>query len=211
MAAHFSKFPRINSSGFFVKEDSTDFPSKDQLDAIRSAATKATLAGPSKEAQALMSSRTKALLGDDKLRAGREAQQKVASMMNPPSSPSSTGALPQGPRPSAQAPTLSTPVGALPQGPRPSTQAPRPPAATGLPPQGPRPSTQAPRPPAAPHPSQSQIDLYNQAYQNRNNPLARRIIRNKFNTFTPAQKKEFFDYANSRGQGNDWGFLQGLH
>lgn len=56
---------------------------QDQLSAIRSAAAKATLAGPSKEAQALMSDRTKTILGNQRLQAGAQAQQQVSSMPAP--------------------------------------------------------------------------------------------------------------------------------
>lgn len=50
------------------------------LEDLRRASAQATMAGPSKEAQALMSSRTKALLGADKLKAGISGQENVAQM-----------------------------------------------------------------------------------------------------------------------------------
>jgi len=58
------------------------------LEDLRSAAAKATMAGPSKEAQALMSPRAKAILGQSKLDAGIKAQQGVEAMKS--SMPSST-------------------------------------------------------------------------------------------------------------------------
>lgn len=58
------------------------------LEDLRSAAAKATMAGPSKEAQSLMSPRAKAMLGQSKLDAGIKAQQGVEAMKS--SIPSST-------------------------------------------------------------------------------------------------------------------------
>lgn len=69
----------------FVKEATASSPT---LDDLRSAAAKATMAGPSKEAQALMSPRAKAFMGQSKLDAGIQAQQGVEAMKA--SMPSST-------------------------------------------------------------------------------------------------------------------------
>jgi hypothetical protein len=60
------------------------------LSDLRSAAAKATMAGPSKEAQSLMSTRTKNILGPEKLSAGIKAQQSVETMRSTIPSPSST-------------------------------------------------------------------------------------------------------------------------
>jgi hypothetical protein len=60
------------------------------LSDLRSAAAKATMAGPSKEAQSLMSTRTKNILGPEKLSAGIKAQQSVETMRSSMPSPSST-------------------------------------------------------------------------------------------------------------------------
>lgn len=60
------------------------------LSDLRSAAAKATMAGPSKEAQALMSPRAKAMLGQSKLDAGVQAQQGVETMRSSMPSSSST-------------------------------------------------------------------------------------------------------------------------
>jgi len=60
------------------------------LDDLRSAAAKATMAGPSREAQALMSPRAKAMLGQSKLDAGIKAQQGVEAMRSSMPSSSST-------------------------------------------------------------------------------------------------------------------------
>lgn len=51
-----------------------------ELDDLRKASAQATMAGPSKEAQALMSTRAKNILGPEKLRAGIEGQQRVEKM-----------------------------------------------------------------------------------------------------------------------------------
>ena len=60
-------------------------PAKEQpktLEDLRKASAKATMAGPSKEAQELMSVKTKRLLGKEKLEAGIKAQKEVESMKN---------------------------------------------------------------------------------------------------------------------------------
>ena len=51
-----------------------------ELENLRKASAQATMAGPSKEAQALMSDRTKRMLGPEKLAAGIKAQQEVEKM-----------------------------------------------------------------------------------------------------------------------------------
>ena len=53
-----------------------------ELDNLRKASAQATMAGPSKEAQALMSTRAKRLLGPDKLKAGIAGQERVQRMMS---------------------------------------------------------------------------------------------------------------------------------
>jgi len=53
---------------------------KPNLDDLRKASAQATMAGPSKEAQALMSDRTKNILGPEKLKAGIEGQKRVEKM-----------------------------------------------------------------------------------------------------------------------------------
>ncbi|MFZ9343236.1 MAG: hypothetical protein ACO24P_06510, partial [Candidatus Nanopelagicaceae bacterium] len=58
-------------------EPSVSSPS---LDDLRQASAYATMTGPSKEAQALMSKRTKTILGQGKLQAGLQAQQDVEAM-----------------------------------------------------------------------------------------------------------------------------------
>jgi hypothetical protein len=60
-------------------------PAKEQpktLEDLRKASAKATMTGPSKEAQELMSDKTKRLLGKEKLEAGIKAQKEVESMKN---------------------------------------------------------------------------------------------------------------------------------
>jgi len=52
----------------------------EDLAALRKASAQATMAGPSREAQALMSDRTKRMLGADKLRAGIAGQERVETM-----------------------------------------------------------------------------------------------------------------------------------
>ena len=79
--------------------------------------------------------------------------------------------------------------------------------------QKPNTTTVSPKPvpaPVSPKPvtltlTSQQLSLYNQAYQNRNNSMARGIIRNRFNQLTPDQKQQFRNYAQQ--QGHDWGDL----
>jgi hypothetical protein len=81
-------------------------------------------------------------------------------------------------------------------------------------PQKPQPTTQQQRPTASPTPSkpqqssptltQQQQNVYKQAYTNRNNPLAKGRIQSELNKLTPEQKKQFQQYAQTQGQGNDW-------
>ncbi len=49
-----------------------------------------------------------------------------------------------------------------------------------------------------------QQNIYKQAYANRNNPLAKGRIQSELNKLTPEQKKQFQQYAQAQGQGNDW-------
>jgi hypothetical protein len=140
-----------------------------ELNALRQASARATMAGPSREAQALMSQRTKNILGSQKLEAGVRAQQKVARMK------SQVGM----PRPGAPTPTATT---------RPGVSRP------GAP-------TQLSQPPL----TTQQQKLYQQAYTNRNNPLAKERIQSRLSKMTPEQRKMFQQYAQSQGQGGDWG------
>lgn len=81
-----------------------------ELDDLRKASAQATMAGPSKEAQALMSTRAKRLLGADRLKAGIEGQERVEKMKSeigmpkvgapkPQSTTTSTQPQPQAPKP----------------------------------------------------------------------------------------------------------------
>jgi hypothetical protein len=77
------------------------------LDDLRSASARATMTGPSKEAQSLMSTRTKNLIGQSKLQAGTQAQQGVETMKS--QIPSSSSTLPAPNAAWAKAnPTLAT-------------------------------------------------------------------------------------------------------
>lgn len=92
-----------------------------ELDDLRKASAQATMAGPSKEAQALMSTRAKNILGPEKLRAGIEGQQRVEKMK------SEIGV--EAPKPAAvppPAPKLPPPTSTV------KPTAPPPPQTTGL-------------------------------------------------------------------------------
>ena len=186
------------------------------LEDLRSAAAKATLTGPSKEAQALMSPRAKAFMGQSKLDAGIQAQQGVEAMKS--SMPSSTST----PLPAANAEwAKANPKLAATYTQRQQTRGT---AQTDNPlmrdmrsnlPQPKLPTSQtSPKPTAPPQPQSKpsspslnpqQQDLYKQAYQNRNNPFAQGRIKSEFSKLTPEQQAAFRQYA--KDQGHDWGNL----
>lgn len=181
------------------------------LEDLRSAAAKATMAGPSKEAQSLMSPRAKAFMGQSKLDAGIKAQQDVEAMKS--SMPSYTPT----PLPAANAqwakanPKLAAAYNQRQQT-RGTAQTDNPlmrDLKTNLP-QPKLPTTQAPTAPPQPKPSSpslnpQQQDLYKQAYQNRNNPFAQGRIKSEFSKLTPEQQAAFRQYA--KDQNHDWGKL----
>ena len=80
-----------------------------ELDDLRKASAQATMAGPSKEAQALMSTRTKNILGPEKLRAGIEGQERVEKMKSQIGMPKVEDPKPQAPTPPA-APSKTSPT-----------------------------------------------------------------------------------------------------
>ena len=79
-----------------------------ELDDLRKASAQATMAGPSKEAQALMSTRTKNILGPEKLRAGIEGQERVEKMKSEIGMPKVETPAPA-PAPKPQTPTPPPP------------------------------------------------------------------------------------------------------
>jgi len=185
------------------------------LDDLRSAAAKATLTGPSKEAQSLMSPRAKAFMGQSKLDAGIKAQQGVEAMKA--SMPSSTSTPLPAPNPqwakanpklaaaytqrqqtrgTAQTdnPLMKDMRSNLPQPKLPTSQ-----TTTQAPTAPPQPKT------SSPSLNPQQQDLYKQAYQNRNNPFAQGRIKSEFSKLTPDQQAAFRQYA--KDQGHDWGNL----
>ena len=123
------------------------------LSDLRSAAAKATMAGPSKEAQSLMSTRTKNILGPEKLSAGIKAQQGVETMRSSIPSPSSTPSVQ-----SKDVATLGKGFQSLTQNPnavKPSTTVPaKPTSSTPVPTS----TTPAPTAPAQPKPGLSDAE-----------------------------------------------------
>lgn len=181
------------------------------LDDLRSAAAKATLTGPSKEAQSLMSPRAKAFMGQSKLDAGIKAQQGVEAMKA--SMPSSTSTPLPAPNPQwAKANPKLAAAYTQRQQTRGTAQTDNPlmrDMRSSLP-QPKLPTTQAPTAPPQPKPSSpslnpQQQDLYKQAYQNRNNPFAQGRIKSEFSKLTPEQQAAFRQYA--KDQNHDWGNL----
>jgi hypothetical protein len=133
----------IHSKTFtqFIEQASAPAPKPD-LNALRQASASATMAGPSKEAQALMSDRTKNILsgqsvygGSNKLKAGTDAQVGVEKMKT----------------------AMSTPP--------PATQQTPPPPATQQTP--PPPATQQTPPPL----TTQQQSMYDMARRNKGNPM----------------------------------------
>jgi hypothetical protein len=128
----------IHSKTFtqFIEQASAPAPKPD-LNALRQASASATMAGPSKEAQALMSDRTKNILsgqsvygGSNKLKAGTDAQVGVEKMKTAMSTP--PPATQQTPPPPAATQQTPPPPAATQQTPPPpaTQQTPPPPAAT---------------------------------------------------------------------------------
>jgi len=56
----------------------------------------------------------------------------------------------------------------------------------------------------APTLSPDQQKLYKQAYENRNNPLAKGTIKDKLSKMTPEQRAQFKKYAEAQGHSADW-------
>lgn len=221
-----------------IRKSFAQFVQEASLEDLRSASAKATMAGPSKEAQSLMSTRTKNILGPEKLQAGISAQKSVEMMKS--SMPSSTSAI--SPAPNAQwakaNPKLATAYAER-QRIRGTAQTDNPlmkDMRSNLPltpsvqskdvstlgkgnqslvqnPNAVKPLTATTKAPTAPPQPQSkpptldskQQSLYQQAYQNRNNPLAQGRIKSEFSKLTPEQQKAFKQYA--QDQGHDWGNL----
>jgi hypothetical protein len=107
-------------------------------------------------------------------------------------------------KPTSPAPqSTSTPQS--PQKPQSTTQQQRPQQSSPTP-SKPQQSSPTPSKPqqSSPTLTPQQQNIYRQAYANRNNPLAKGRIQSELNKLTPEQKKQFQQYAQSQGQGNDW-------
>lgn len=185
-------------------------PSAPNLNDLRAASARATMAGPSREAQALMSDRTKNILGAQRLQAGAQAQDAVAQMRAAMPSPTSTPRAAINPEWAKANPKLAaaeterqrTRGTAQTTNPMMGGMTSRMPQAT--------PTSKTPTAPSAPTKSTTptltpqQQSLYKQAYSNRNNPLAKGRIQSELNKMTPEQRKLFQQYAQSQGQEGDW-------
>jgi hypothetical protein len=147
----------------------------EDLEALRKASAQATMAGPSKEAQALMAQTAKGrralqLMGPEKLKAGIEGQERVEKMK------SEMGAKkPEAPTPPA-APRLPAPTT--------STQTP----------------TRQPEAPKPPVPDRSKE--YQMAWDNRNNPFAKGRIKDAWSKMTPEERKAAKEWATKNNK--DW-------
>jgi hypothetical protein len=178
------------------------------LNDLRGAAAKATMAGPSREAQSLMSTRTKNILGPEKLSAGISAQQGVETMKSSVPSYTPTPLPTANPTWAKANPTLAAAY-AQRQTTRGTQQSNNPlmkDMRSNIPTALPTPTT--PTAPPQPVPTTlnpQQQGLYQQAYSNRNNPLAKGRIQSEFSKLTPEQQKAFREYAKS--QNHDWGNL----
>ncbi len=154
-----------------------------ELDDLRKASAQATMAGPSKEAQALMSDRAKRMLGADKLKAGIAGQERVQRMMSgtpkPTSAPTSTTA--PTPRPRVQPGDFGTTMG-----PGPTFKGgPVPPPITRQSPQ-----TRVPDRSAS----------YQRAWDNRNNPLAKGRIRDTWSKMSPEERTAAKEWAKANNK-----------
>jgi hypothetical protein len=166
--AYYSIYEQSNSLGM---------SSSEELDRLRKAAAQATLAGPSKEAQALMSNRTKNILGSQRLKAGIEAQKNVED--------------------------LKSKIGMTSREQSPATQEPSRPQESTKSNRAIQPSTPVtPRPTSSLSPEQE--ELYNRAYQNRTNPFARGRIESAIKRMTPEERRLLQQYATQQGHEKDW-------
>jgi hypothetical protein len=165
------------------------------LSDLRSAAAKATMAGPSKEAQSLMSTRTKNILGPEKLSAGIKAQQGVETMRSSIPSPSSTPSVQ-----SKDVATLGKGFQSLTQNPnavKPSTTVPaKPTSSTPVPTS----TTPAPTAPAQPKPGLSDAEKKRIDDFRALGPLQKlqqkSQLEKELSTLTPEQRQQVMDYYN---------------
>ena len=165
------------------------------LSYLRSAAANATMAGPSKEAQSLMSTRTKNILGPEKLSAGIKAQQGVETMRSSIPSPSSTPSVQ-----SKDVATLGKGFQSLTQNPnavKPSTTVPaKPTSSTPVPTS----TTPAPTAPAQPKPGLSDAEKKRIDDFRALGPLQKlqqkSQLEKELSTLTPEQRQQVMDYYN---------------
>ncbi len=166
-----------------------------ELDKLRKASAQATMAGPSKEAQALMSDRTKRMLGADKLQAGIAGQERVQRMMSGTPEPTSA------PKPTAPTPTSTTAPASTP---KPATTVKPGDFGTTM---GPGPTFKGgPVPPPiqnktvikSPVPDRSAD--YQRAWDNRNNPLAKGQIKNAWTKMSPEEKAAAKEWAKTNNK-----------
>ena len=165
------------------------------LSDLRSAAAKATMAGPSKEAQSLMSTRTKNIIGPEKLSAGIKAQQGVETMRSSIPSPSSTPSVQ-----SKDVATLGKGFQSLTQNPnavKPSTTVPaKPTSSTPVPTS----TTPAPTAPAQPKPGLSDAEKKRIDDFRALGPLQKlqqkSQLEKELSTLTPEQRQQVMDYYN---------------
>ena len=162
-----------------------------ELDNLRKASAQAMMAGPSKEAQALMSDRTKRMLGADKLRAGIAGQERVQRMMSGTPEPTSTPKPTASPAPTST--TVPTPKPQIKPGDFGTTMGPGP-TFRG----GPVPPPIAKQTPQTSVPDRSSD--YQRAWDNRNNPLAKGQIRNTWNKMSPEEKAAAKEWAKANNK-----------
>lgn len=185
-----------------------------ELDKLRKASAQATMAGPSKEAQALMSDRTKRILGPEKLAAGIAGQERVQRMMSGAPEPTSI------PKPTAPAPTSTTapvptpkPATTVKPGDFGTTMGPGPTFRGGpVPPpiqdrtvikptnwsSVKNPIPQQPQPPKAPVPDRTKD--YQRAWDNRNNPFAKGKIQDAWSKMSPEEKAAAKEWAKANNK-----------
>jgi len=170
----------------FIEQASAVVPPapKPDLNALRQASASATMAGPSKEAQALMSDRTKNILsgqsvygGPNKLKAGTDAQvgvEKMKTAMSVPQAAPSPAGTSTAPSPAGTS-TAPSPAG--------TSTAPSP-AGTST----------------APSLTTRQQSMYDMARRNKGNPM----IKARFNSLSPQEQAAF--RAQAKADGVDFGF-----
>lgn len=163
-----------------------------ELENLRKAAAQATMAGPSKEAQALMSDRTKTILGKETLEAGVKSQQDVEKMKTDMGKPAAAKPTPTGSgtvlaKKNGVEGKLNKATGEFTAGAFSKDEGERYNKLSG--------ATTQPTPPVTSKPSRYGDKEFKTAWDYRNNPVAKPRIKQTWQGMTPEERKAAKDWA----------------